>query len=1067
MRKHFVLMVAAMMGLALWAGSAAAQEGGKLKTIIDQMQKIVNQPIGRMQMSSKVTKEQALDPSTPDNVFKKAGVGYFWSSGPTSIWLRAKYVVPDRVLNIPVAGTKIALLVDCEEQGEIYVNGEWRQHFERSNGYTVLTEKAKPGDTYFIVLRVERRETYTGLLRNIGFDYSVLTDIRRKISGINDSIGGLGPLLSMSGQSTEKWQPVLDKAASDVNVDALRNGDVKAFYASIDRMIETLKPVSALVKKYSMYIVGYSHIDLAWLWPKSETEHIVVKGTNDQVLNLMKDFPDFVYVMNQMHAYRWIERDYPDQFKQILAKIKEGKWEPVGAEWTEPDGNVPAGESYVRQFLYGRKYSKQKLGVVSSVGWTPDSFGYNWNLPQILAKSDMRGFVTQKISWNDTTRFPYNLFWWYAPDGSRVLVYFPQGGYGESVHGDTMAQQLENMKSKHGVDSNLVIAGVGDHGGGIPRDYVERAYALRENPLYPKIEFPTVESVFNRMIAEDKTLHYPSWKDELYLEYHRGTYTTQSNTKNNNRRNEIRMMNAERFSSIASIGCGLKYDFDKIEEAWKILLFNQFHDILPGSSITPVYKDATADHLWIEKQAIEVTDDAFEAIANNADTSGVGIPLVLFNGLSWKRDDVVEVPMGLGNDNATVTDDKGAEVPTQVITKADGSLAALFVARNVPPMGFAVYHLREWIKPTTAKPRPLSVDSGGMENEFFKVTVDPTTGWVTSIFDKKNNREIVQSGKAAFQLQAYRERPDSDAWDPRFTPDGSGIIPPAGSLLEMPKADEISIVEKGPVRVTIMTKRKFSNDTEFTQYFSLVEGMPVIYGRLDADWHETNVFLKSAFNLNLDADYATFEIPYAAIQRPTKPKTPGEKAKWEMSGHRWVDYTDNDKSYGVTLLSFRKYGYDVKGNVLRMTMLRAPTGPDPVADRGFQSIPYALYPHKGDWPAAASPLRGAEYNDPILVYRTATHPGKLGKSYSAFSAGPQNVVLSDIKRAEDGNGFVLRLVETSGKDGAAVINLPAKPKKVTETNLVERQLGVIPTPAGKEFKVPIGHYEIKTIKVVF
>jgi alpha-mannosidase len=278
---------------------------------------------------------------------------------------------------------------------------------------------------------------------------------------------------------------------------------------------------------------------------------------------------------------------------------------------------------------------------------------------------------------------------------------------------------------------------------------------------------------------------------------------------------------------------------------------------------------------------------------------------------------------------------------------------------------------------------------------------------------------------------------------------------------------EVKIVENGPVRVTIMAHRKFGDKTDFKTYYSLVAGSPIIYGRLDADWQDRGIFLKDAFNLNLDADYATFEIPYATINRPTKAKTPGEKAKWEMSGHRWVDYTNTDKKYGVTLLSFRKYGYDVKGSVLRMTMLRAPSGPDPEADRGFQSIPLALYPHAGDWPAADSPLRGAEYNDPLIVVNADKHAGKLGKSHSFFSAGPDNVVLTTMKKAENGEGYVLRIVETSGKDSTAVINLPARPKKVVETNLVERELKTLPVPKGATLSVPIGHYEIKSLRVVF
>ena len=1056
MKRLLVLIMLAAFFTSI--GNHQVQASGtKLNAAVDNMKKMVSQPIKWWQMTYKLSQAEVLDPNTSDKKFRRVSVGYVWSgANRKSIWLRTKFKVPESVLNIPVAGCKIAIKMGIDDYGEIYVNGEFKQKFRRTGGYAMLTENAKPGEEIFIA--VKATNDHAGLLSEASAEYSVLKEVERRIYGISEAIGPLDILLELAGENHAKWKDLLDKAGEALDLSALENGRLDEFFASLDRCAQILSPLTSIMKKYSMMMVGYSHIDPAWLWDKAEGENVVVKGTSENILKLMQDFPDFIYAANQMHCYRWMEKDYPELFARIKAAIASGRWEPVGAEWVEPDGNLPAGESFVRQFMYGRKYSLEKFGKVSTIGWTPDSFGYNWNLPQILAKSDMRGFLTVKLHSNDTTQFPYNIFWWEAPDGSRVLGYFPTAGYGEEVYGSTMAYELANIKQKHGVDSNLVIFGIGDHGGGIPRDYLERAFQLKDAPIYPKIEFLPVEKIFGRMIEQDKTLHFPTWKDEMYLEHHRGTYTSQAKTKNNNRRNEHRLMNAERYSSIASITAGVKYAFDKIEEAWKILLFNQFHDILPGSSITPVYKDADADHAWIKQQCEEVTNAAMDGIARLANTTGSGMPLVLFNGLSWTRDDVVDVELNAGVTEAAVFNDTGKEVPNQIITKADGKKAVLFVARNIPPMGFAVYRIAEGGK-SKAKGGALSVTDSTLENEYFKVKVDPTTGWVISIYDKKNKREIVESGKTAFQLQAYRELSGSDAWD--------AIYPADGGLMEMPNAEEISFVEKGPVRVTIMTRRKFGDGSEFRQYYSLVEGMPIVFGRLDADWHETNVTLKSAFNLNLDADYATFEIPYATIKRPSKPKTPAERAKWEVSGHRWADYTDNKKDYGATLLSFSKYGYDVKNNVLRMTMLRAPTGPDPTADRGSHSIPYALYPHKGDWTQADSPLRGAEYNDPVIVFKTTSHAGKLGKRHSFFSAGPDNVVLTTIKRAENDDGFVLRLVETSGRDGTATVNLPAKPKKVIETNLVERELKTLPTPAGTTLTVPIGHYEIKSLRVVF
>jgi alpha-mannosidase len=1041
---------------AAWAPARAGN--AQLNAAINKMKKMVYQPIDRWQLTKDMTKEEVLDVSTPGSRFQKAGTGYFWAD-TSEIWIRTRYEVPEQILGIPIAGTKISMTANVEDWGEIYINGELKQTFRRSTGYVPITDSAVPGDKYYIILKLRRKDRDTGLIRDISLEYDALKSLESRVGGFVEAASAVDLLLDASGQDPAAWQPTLDQAAAAIDIDALRDGKLEPFYASLEKSEQILQPLSDIIKQYSMYLVGYSHIDPAWMWDKSEGEHVVVRGTSQQILDLQKEFPDFVYAANQMHCYRWMERDYPELFAGIKQAIKDGRWEPTGAEWVEPDGNLPHGESYVRQFLYGRKYTKEKFGFVSTVGLTPDSFGYNWSMPQILAKSDMRGFVTQKISWNDTTRFPHNLFWWESPDGSRVFMYFPQGSYGERVDAMTMAQQLSNIKKKHGVNSNLVLFGIGDHGGGIPRDYVKRAMALRTNPIYPNIEFLNFEQVFDRMYEKSKEIEFPVWDTELYLEYHRGTYTSQANTKNNNRRNEHCLMNAEKFASTAAVARNNQYPFDRIEEAWKILLFNQFHDILPGSSITPVYEDADKDYAWVNAECRQALDASLESIASEADTTGPGKPVVLFNGLSWARGGLVQVAVSPDATQAVVTDDTGAELPAQIVDTADSGKAVAFVAHDIPALGFAVYHVEEGKAPA-AKGGLLKVDKNTMENDALLVKIDPKTGWVSSVYDKKNNREVIAKGGAAFELQAYQEDGDaSDAWDMRFPADGG--------KMDMPPAEKITIVENGPVRVTIMAERKFAQKSAFRQYYSLVDGIPIVFARLDADWYDSNVFLKSAFAMNMDADYVTYEIPYASIQRATNAKTPAEKAQWEVSGHRWVDYTAAKGDFGATLLSWSKYGYDDKGNVLRMTMLRSPTRPDPQADKHFHSIPYALYPHAGGWQDADSARQGREYNDPIQAMPTFTHASKYGKRHSFFAVDADNVAIETIKRAEDGDGFIIRLVETEGRDGMATLSLPAAPKKVVETNLVERNIKDLPAPAEAKLTVPVGHYEIKSIRVVF
>ncbi|MFH1572828.1 MAG: hypothetical protein ABIG68_02530, partial [Acidobacteriota bacterium] len=663
----------------------------KLHSAALEMEKLVFQPIEKWQMSPDMTKEEALDMGTKKK-FRRVGIGYFWADAET-LWLRTRYEVPERILNTPVAGSKIQLSVNIEDYFEIYVNGELLQQARRSTGRVTLTESANPGDRFFIVIMAQRKSNDTGLIRNTMLEYDIFDDLALRALGYAGSFEALGVLFELTDEDPEKWKPVLDRAGEAIDIDALRDGRFDDFYASLDRSDEILKPLTDIFQRYSMLLVGYSHIDPAWMWDRAEGEHIVVKGTSEKVLELQEEFPGWVYAMNQMHCFRWMEQDYPELFERMKDAVLRGAWEPVGAEWVEPDGNLPGGEAFVRQFLYGRKYSIDKFGFASTIGWTPDSFGYNWNLPQILKKCDMRGFVTQKIGWSDTTRFPHNLFWWESPDGSRVLVYFPQGSYGESVISTKMATELRKMKEKHGVDSNLVIFGIGDHGGGIPRDYAQRAFGLAKSPIFPKIEFTSMERVFDRMLEKDKELHFPTWKDELYLEYHRGTYTSQARTKNNNRRNEIALANAEKFSSIASMVHDTEYEFDRIEEAWKILLFNQFHDILPGSSINPVYRDADADHAWVAAEAKEITDAVLNRLANMSFTLGPGDSYVIFNPSSWQRQGLVEIDLAPGVTEAAVFNEVDEPVPAQIIYKPGGNRSVLFVARSVPGIGYAVYRV--------------------------------------------------------------------------------------------------------------------------------------------------------------------------------------------------------------------------------------------------------------------------------------------------------------------------------------------------------------------------------------
>lgn len=854
-------------------------------------------------------------------------------------------------------------------------------------------------------------------------------------------------ILAIDGEDWNYRRGLLRQAMSVLDITALRENRKADFQSSLTQAREILKPVEKVAKSYTIHLIGYSHIDLAWLWPWSETVE-VFKNTSESVLKLMDEFPDFIFSQSQSHAYRWMEELHPDVFRRIKQKVDEGKWELIGGTWSEHDSNIPWGESFARQFLYGKLYMREKFGKDVKIGWTPDSFGYNWNLAQFLYRSGMEGFLTQKINWNDTNKFPYNYFWWEAPDGSKVLTYFPVGSYNENVDPNVMLDQLAHISRRHGVKELVVIYGVGDHGGGPTRDMLLRAEKLRKTLIYPTVVYSTAANVFKRLHELAKEKQFPVVRDELYLEYHRGTFTTQAKTKWNMRKSEILLQNAEKFSILAE-PFGFAYPKEHLGEAWRLVLFNQMHDILPGSSISQVYKDSAVDFEKVFAWGNEGLSNAVKTIAKNIRTQGEGQAVVLFNPLTWARDDVVELQVDAPSAVSVVSHD-GKPVPVQ---PAAGEKKIIFVAKKAPSLGYAVYRLKTGGVVTQFPPQ-FTATKQTLESQFFKVTISPETGDVSQIYDKQTRQNLLKD-EGGNVLQLIEDNPrEYDAWNIG-----------TGRLLPKMSAKSIELVESGPVRSVVRVTKEYLKQ-KFTQDIIIYENLPRIDFRLSAFWRMRRTMLKVAFFFNMDSDSATFEIPYASVQRSAKPKTPQERARWEVSGHKWVDYTDKSSLFGVSLLNEAKYGFDVKDNVLRMTLLRSPIWPDLHADRGEHLISYALFPHAGDWKTANTAQKGWEFNAPLIVHAEENHSGNFPPVFSFAKASPDNVILAVLKKAEDGKGLILRVYETEGKGVTAKIELYLPAKTIVETNFLEESLGK-PEKAGKSLSVKIAPFEVKTYRVLF
>ena len=843
------------------------------------------------------------------------------------------------------------------------------------------------------------------------------------------------------------------------------------------------------------YFLGHSHLDAAWLWSFSESRE-VFHETCKKILELMDKYPRFIYCQSSAQYYEWLEESYPDVFEKVKKRVEEGRWEIVGGTWVECDCNLPSGESLVRQFLYGKGYFKRKFGVDVKVAWMPDSFGYAWTLPQIMRKCGIKFFLTQKLNWNDTTIFPYYFFRWTAPDGSSVIAHQTVGKYSETVMEERIFQQMRMLKSRQGLKDLLVLFGVGDHGGGVTEDMIERALEFVEGKKEVKGRFSTAVEYFETLVRKTGG-KIPEVDDELYLQYHRGTYTTQAMVKKANRRAECLLEVAEKFASIAR-GYGYEYPAMKLKEAWKKLLLNQFHDVLAGSSIPEVYKEAEKLFKQTFKTVCSIVLGSLRAIASKIDTSGEGRSILVFNPLSWSRTGVVQVSLDRlgGEKEVEIYDEHGRIVPSQLLEEEK---AIIFVAEDVPSLGYREYKARMKNRERKTSMN-LSVEEKErgikLENEFFVVKIDKETGLVKSIFDKRYGREVLKD--FGNRIQIYDDRPVSgrrtvtlqvddatfDAWEVYIYQQPEGV-----RYVELDRPIEVAITEKGPVKVSVRVRHKFVQegrpDSIFVQEITLYQKIPLIVFKLWIDWHAEHKLVKVAFPLNVHSDYTAYEVPYGFILRrnPLSPNaTLAERAKYEVPGQKWVDHSDENGSYGVSLLNDCKYGFDTINDTVRMTLLRSARYPielranfglpvevgetKPLTDQGKHEVSYALYPHKSDFKEALTVRRAYEFNYPLIPIIEESHRGNLPKSHSFVSIQPENVILTVMKKAEDSDHLILRFYETAGKDVEAVIQIEGVLKDVVETDLMEKEVSKIPFKGG-EIKVPISSHEIKTIKIEF
>ena len=1011
-----------------------------------------------------------------------------------AVWYRRTIEVPTTLHGYDLTGARIWFQLHANANGPmpeiVYFNGR-RVALGDDLEPVVLFDQAKPGDKVVVAVKLLQtvdKKNFRGVTLKIDSapNRPNPEDVRLELL----SSEALLPSLS---KNVTADMTTLAQAAEAVDLKALDAADGAAGQARFDASLqaaqaklETLKPV---LQQATLHLTGNSHIDAAWLWPWTETVD-VVKRTFSTALQLMNEYPDYTYTQSAAQYNEWIAEKYPAMNEEIKRRIKEGRWEVVGGMWIEPDLNMPDGESQVRSLLLGKRYFQKEYGVDVRIGWNPDSFGYNWQLPQIYKRSGVDYFVTQKMTWNDTNHLPFKLFWWESPDGSKVLTYFPHDYANNNLNPVRLAQDMADARKKApGMTEMMDLYGVGDHGGGPTRAILDEGVHWAEpERVAPKTQFGTAQSYFSsvekQLSSNSKEWNYasiakgyiypspeagkiaiPTWKDEMYLEYHRGVFTTQANHKRNMRDSEEWTLNAEKYASLAWLNGGA-YPGAELTDAWKKITFNQFHDLAAGSGIGVIYKDAQKDYDEVRMETDEISEAALKTLSAQVNTTvATGVPVLVFNPLGWTRSGVFEVAVQMPakpEHGVAVFDAAGKELHSKVLSEdpKTNSYTLLVEAKDVPSMGYEVLHVQPNATAVGASAPAGQLDGSEptaivMENAALHVAIDRKTGCITSLYDKQAHFESLAKGACGNQLQAFKDTPkDYDAWN----------IDP-GTLdhyTSIDTVDSVQQVEQNALRSVVRVTRSWQS-SKFVQEIILNAGATTVDVENDIDWHETHVLLKAAFPLAASGPMATYEIPYGTIERPTTRNNTWEKARFEVPAMRWADLGDGQ--HGFSLINASKYGYDAQDNVLRLSLLRSPTWPDAEADRGHHHFGYALYPHAGDWRQALSERAGYEYNYGLRAMQVQAHAGTMPAQHSYASVEPENVVLTAVKKAEDTQGLIFRVFEWAGKASTVRFTVPPGAVDATETNLMEQPVGGSLKIDNGTVQVPIQPYQILTLRV--
>ncbi|ASK62214.1 alpha-mannosidase [Virgibacillus phasianinus] len=987
-------------------------------------------------------------------------IGERWSGRDLYAWLSADVAIPKTWQDKKIVG-----LFDFGNTGGgnnsgfeslLFVNGEPYQGVD-SNHKEVFLSGDQAGHTLAFDFRL-----WTGLegggkpaVQEYKLEYAQLAWLDERVDNFYyDAKAVIETVLVLHENQPERHTllRVLNHALNLLN---WLNPGSKDFYESVYQAHHYLDDELNRMEKnndITFHCIGHTHIDVAWLWRLKHTREKSARSFST-VLRLMEQYPEYIFMQGQPQLYEYIKEDYPEIYQKMKEKITDGRWETDGGMWLEADCNIPSGESLVRQLLLGTNFLRDEFNAESKYLWLPDVFGYSWALPQILKKSGMETFMTTKISWSQYNRMPHDTFKWRGIDGSEILTHFitttepwPESRY--YTYNGFMTPQVvqeswEAYKDKNINQDLLLSYGYGDGGGGVNREMLEMRRRIDKMPGLPNAKPSTSTTYFNNLhkTIEETNEYVHTWDGELYLEFHRGTYTSQAYMKRMNRKLEFLYRESEWLSVLSGIGQNslATYPQKELTSGWKTILRNQFHDIIPGSSIKEVYQDAKLEYEEAEQLAVNVWENASKSIVQMKDEH----TWTIFNSAPWERTDLIEIP-------TEATEGKWVDIDGHELTAQQSADGWLVQVENLPSMGYLNILFSPSESIDNQKDEAFIFHDNGVKTPFYTINWNDN-GHLTSIYDQENKREVLADGAHGNVLQVFEDKPLMfDAWDID--------IFYQQKMEEVSALKSIELVEKGSLQAVIRFTWSYGE--------SLIEQDMVVYTnsrridfKTEIDWKERQRLLKAAFPVDIRSTEATYDIQFGNVKRPTHWNTSWDYARFESVGHKWADLSEG--GYGVSLLNDCKYGYDIKDHVMRLSLLKSPIHPDPDADLGHHSFTYALLPHQGSWKEGNTEREAWSLNNALTHQEGSSAQGKQ----SMLTCSASNLMIDAVKKAEYDDRIVVRMHEFEGKRIDAELSSDLGILSWQECDLMERPLAE--QVKNDMINFQIKPYEIKTYLVEF